>query len=305
MRATAPILALALVAWLSTSVSQLDPDETGIVLRFGRVVREVSSGVTLTLPWPLERLEKVTTSQVRTVSVGVPEDTDDPLLSPDTSLWLTGDTNILLMRLEVQYDVADPVSYLTRFAGEPRGGSDPIVRQATEAVVTKLIGSWKVDEALSIKRPELIARTSSEVQQQLHELETGLRILTINIDVLAPPNASGVAASFRAVETERQNKRKLLDKTLADAARGKTEKRTEASGIVTATQKWADRHIGAAQRVAERFESLVGQAENGTFRRRLADDATRAIFDRAQRRWVTPGQSRLHLELPPRANDSK
>src|SRR5574341_2329148 len=73
------IVAVILVLYALSGIFIVAPDERGIVLRFGRMVRDVDPGPGYHLPWPFEEVLKPSVTQIRkeefgfrTVAVGPP-----------------------------------------------------------------------------------------------------------------------------------------------------------------------------------------------------------------------------------------
>lgn len=300
-RALVALGAVALVGW--SMIWQLDPDESGVVLRFGKVARSTGSGITVTLPWPIERLERVATSRVQTVKVGVSEDpAQDELLSPTKGLWLTGDTNILLARLDVQIDVADPVRYVTAFQNDD---ANEVVRMAAEASITERLGSWPVDDILRGRSQELIRSTQLDVQATLDALETGIRVRSISVDKLEPPTYGGVSSAFRAVETARQQGNKALQSARAKERASRSKAESQARDARTAAEQWATRRVNRANILAERVRALSTQKDDPAFRQKLLRDAALEILGTAQVKRVPADQSTLYLPLAKKDSKNK
>src|ERR1700752_1549718 len=103
------VVLIALVLYLLSGIYIVAPDERGIVLRFGKVVREADAGPGYHFPWPIERVFKPSVTQIRkdefgfrTTSVGPPAQYRDV---DSEALMLTGDGNIVKLQFIVQYKV--------------------------------------------------------------------------------------------------------------------------------------------------------------------------------------------------------
>jgi membrane protease subunit HflK len=100
------------VAWLLfTSFHIIAPEQRGVVTLFGRYVRTLEPGVGLTLPSPIERVEKLDVNNIRTVDLGSPSTED---------LMLTGDQNIIDIAYSVRWNIRDPEQYLFEIARPTR-----------------------------------------------------------------------------------------------------------------------------------------------------------------------------------------
>ena len=135
-------LALAAV-WLATGFFVVQPEEQAIVKRFGRIVnRAVPSGMHYRWPWPIESHEKFETTTVYKMGIGmITRDFLRGIPSPEElSHWLTGDTNILSIKVMIQYSVVDLASYLSRTEG-----AQFLMAKIAEAELTEILGGLGVD----------------------------------------------------------------------------------------------------------------------------------------------------------------
>ena len=110
----APVAAL----YPLTGFYVVDQDQRGVVRRFGRAVaRDVQPGIHYALPWPMSRVDCPRTSEVRRIGVGAR--LADGAYSEEEAEILTGDENILVVTMIVQYRIENPAHYL--FATEDPG----------------------------------------------------------------------------------------------------------------------------------------------------------------------------------------
>src|SRR5882672_8466684 len=138
-------IALALVAWLLTGVYLVNTQQQAVVTRFGAVVEpRVMPGIHIALPWPIDRVTKLKVQQLqRLVIGGEAADSVTGRSNPLQSQFLTGDQNIISMRVVVQYSVAAPVDYLFRNENVARS-----VGAAVESALAQRIATRTVDAVL-------------------------------------------------------------------------------------------------------------------------------------------------------------
>ena len=112
------IVIVIAVIFVSTTWFTIDPEEAGVVLRFGRVVRQVPSGLHMKFPYPLETVIKVPVERqlkeefgFRTEEAGIRTTYSDEDLTAE-SLMLTGDLNVAVVEWTAQFRVHDPYKYL-------------------------------------------------------------------------------------------------------------------------------------------------------------------------------------------------
>ncbi|MEQ8764889.1 MAG: FtsH protease activity modulator HflK [Planctomycetota bacterium] len=288
LRFLVPIVLLIGVAvwWGTTGVWVVQQDEQGVVTRFGKVDRVVQPGMQFTLPAPFERLERVRTTEVRIMPVGY-KLRDDVLGIPPLAeeiQWLTGNTNIVEMKLMLQYVISDPARYLFRVADLPSGESpDFAIRKAAESVLTRLVGEMAIDDVLSIGKAKLQATARSEIQEQIELLQLGVTLVAVNILEANPP--AEVRGAFNDVinayaDGERQ-------KTQADGYRRKTlpGERARADQIEQEAQIYAKERIEAAKGVAARFAAMATEVKAAprVSRLRLWLETVEAFLARGER----------------------
>lgn len=205
------LLLLVVVDLAFTSVHVVESSEQGLVLRFGQHVRMCGPGMQLVLPWPVETLRKCETTQVRSMPVGftlIDEQRGIPP-SPEELQWLTGDTNIVEMKTEIQYLVGDPYRYLFRVA-EVDEGDHPrfALRKVAEAVLTDLVACMEVDDVLGAGKVRIQEAARPRIQDLVDELELGLQIVSVNILDCSPPLA--VKSAFNDVSSARADRERLM-----------------------------------------------------------------------------------------------
>ena len=127
-------LIVAVLIYLGSGLFTVAQDEQGVILRFGAVSRTVGPGLNYRLPWPFERVYRVQTAKEYYMSVGYKIKDQLQGIPPleREMQWLTGDTNLVNIRLYIRYRTKDPVEFLFR-TEEPRF----LVRRAAEGMLTE------------------------------------------------------------------------------------------------------------------------------------------------------------------------
>src|SRR5579872_6711387 len=138
------IFVVIVVMWALSGIFLVPPDQEAVESIFGKVVAPcVTPGLHYALPWPVETVAKLKVRQLRRVVIGG-DATDLELGRAAGSQFLTGDQNVIQMRVVVQFSVATPVDYLFQM-------QDPatIVSAAVEAELAKQAGHRDVDSILT------------------------------------------------------------------------------------------------------------------------------------------------------------
>jgi membrane protease subunit HflK len=163
-----PIIVLVaglVVVVLWTAWFTVQPEETGIVQRFGKVMRTAGPGLHFKLPYGIENVRLLPTARVlkeefgfRTVSVStVPGEKtryDTRGAYTDESLMLTGDLNVIDVQWIVQYRIEDPIRYLFKVRDTPK-----TIRDTTEAVMRRAVGNRLGSDVLTTGRVAVASRS--------------------------------------------------------------------------------------------------------------------------------------------------
>ena len=242
---------LALTLYLLSGTYLVSPGEMAVVTRFGRVVQaRVAPGLRWRLPWPVEAARTTNVSQVRREGIGVAVAGHAAELHPSEEIQLlTGDENLLTAKAIVQYRVKEPADYLFRVDYN----EDPLLRAVVKAAMVELAGATQVDVLLTSGRTEFQQRARDQVQQTLDAYQSGLEIVSIDLQEIAPPG--DVAQAFRDVASAAEEKNRLMNEaqgyanSIVPQARGEAERRLrESEGYRTDV---VNRAAGEAQRFAD------------------------------------------------------
>ena len=126
------------------------------------------------MPWPLQRHEVVFVTQIRSLDIG--RDSIIQATGLRESAMLTEDENILEIKFAVQYRLTDARAYLF----ESRNPIDAVV-QAAETAVREVVGSMKMDAALSEDRDQIGPRVRAIMQTILDRYHVGIEVVGINL----------------------------------------------------------------------------------------------------------------------------
>ncbi|HXV08831.1 MAG TPA: protease modulator HflK, partial [Burkholderiales bacterium] len=163
------LIALVIVVWLASGFYIVDASQRGIVLRFGRHIQTTQPGPQWHLPYPIESVEIVNLSQVRTVEVGYRTNVKNKVLKE--SLMLTDDENIIDIQFAVQYILKSPEDFLFN-----NRGTDDAVLQAAETAIREIVGKSKMDFVLYEGREQVAAQATKLMQEILDRYKTGIQI---------------------------------------------------------------------------------------------------------------------------------
>jgi len=219
----AVVCVAALIAF--SGFYMLGPDEAGVIERFGRKIPPLRSpGLHYKLPWPIERLTRVSATRVRAVEIGFRSGRVEPSAEPPTyewnvqhragrfqskpeeSLMLSGDLNMIEVNAVIHYRLRKPDDFLFR-----QLDGDATVRSAAESILQSVTSSSALDQVLTSGRPALEARVLSELQQRLDRYEAGIEVLGARLLDVHP--SVEVVDAFREVSAAFEEKNRLINES--------------------------------------------------------------------------------------------
>ncbi|HAP67464.1 MAG TPA: FtsH protease activity modulator HflK [Nitrospinae bacterium] len=232
----------------------VEPDEKGVVLRFGSYVRTTDPGFHLKFPPPIERVYTPKVTEVKRTEVGFRiEDPGPPARYRDAleeSLMLTGDENIIDLDVVAQYKIIDPVKYLFNVRGP-----SATVKAAAEAAIREIIGKYKIDEALTEGKFMIQEETRALLQKILDRYDSGLQIIAFQLQDVHPPQQ--VRDSFKDVASAMEDKNRLINESHGYRNSVIPEARGKVSQIIKVAQGYKEERINHAKGDAEKFTSIL------------------------------------------------
>ena len=242
---------VVLAIWILTSVYLVAPEQQAVVTRFGAVVEpRVLPGIHLSLPWPIESVTKLKVQQLQRLVVG--GDIPDSVLGrtqPLQSQWITGDQNIINMRVVVQYSVSVPSDYLFQSQDVARA-----VGAAVESEMARRIATRNVDAVLTTEKAAIQEEVRAASQKRINDYRSGVLLSTINIESVTPPPEA--ADSFRDVASARADAVRIVNQAEGYANDVIPKARGEARQLIEESEAYKQRNINEAGGNASRFTQL-------------------------------------------------
>jgi modulator of FtsH protease HflK len=212
----------AIVVWGFSGLFSVDPDELGVVLRFGKADRVVKPGLRYHLPYPIETVLKPQVTRVNRIDIGIRGTDDNGLRRASNreieaeSLMLTGDENIV--------DVDFSVFWLIKPDGAENflfNIQDPVgtVKAVAESAMREAVGRSEIEPLLTGARATTESAVQDLMQKTLDRYGAGIQVTQVQLQKVDPP--SQVIDSFRDVQAAR-----------SDAERAQNEAQTYANRVV-------------------------------------------------------------------------
>ena len=241
---------LLVMLYLSSGFYSVKPDQRGVVKRFGRVLDDnILPGIHYHFPWPIETVLRPATTEVRsmTISFGISSDSEKEGETKQTEALLTADENVILASLLIQYMIDRPKSYLF----QTKTGIEWILVRIVKAACVKNVAEMTVDEALTTGRLFFQNNVKKEVQATANTYDLGIRVASVQIQNLQPPDR--VAGAFREVSSAREDKKKLVREAEGNRNRKIPAARSKANRIKSEAEAYANECVAIAEGDAKRF----------------------------------------------------
>ena len=292
------IALVAVVVWGFSGFFRVDPDELGVVLRFGKYVRDAQPGLNYHMPYPIESALTPKVTRVNRVDIGMRpvEDSRRGAPSrtvPEESLMLTGDENIV--------DVDFSVFWLIK----PNGAGDYLfniqqpegtVKAVAESAMREVVGHSEIQPILTGARQTVEVAVQDLMQRTLDHYGAGVQVTQVQLQKVDPP--AQVLDSFRDVQAARSDAERAQNEAQTYANRVVPESRGRAAQITQAAEAYREQTVAEAtgqivalsqglrrvQEGARRHPRAHVSRDHGAAVRRHRQDHHRFRHRRAERR---------------------
>lgn len=286
------IVAIIALIWVGSGFYIVDASQRGVVLRFGKKVEITEPGPRWHLPFPIEGVEIVNLSQVRTVEVGYRDNVKNKILKE--SLMLTDDENIIDIQFAVQYFLSDPADYLFN-----NRMPDENVRQAAETAIREVVGKNKMDYVLYEGREQVAAAATMLMQEILNRYKSGILISKLTMQNAQPPEQ--VQAAFDDAVKAGQDRERQKNEGQAYANDVIPRAQGTAARLIQESQGYKQSVIANAEGDASRFRQILVEYEKApaVTRERMYLDMMQQVMGNISKVMVDQknGNSLLYLPL--------
>ncbi len=263
------IVGAIIVIWLATGIYTISPGEQAALRLFGKAqaAPESQTGLHWFWPSPIGKRDVIRTAQVRRMELGFRREegvADAPV--PVEAQMISGDLNIIDVQMVVQYDINNLNAFLFKVddpgedaglerqieAGRPDGRT---LKDATEAALRLVVGQRSIAQVLAEQRVELELATQEKLQEILDGYETGINILSVELQKVEAPEE--VRPAFNDVLNARQDKVAAINRAQAYENRRIPEAKGQAEQIIQPAEAFKRARIERAQGESDQFLSIL------------------------------------------------
>ena len=238
--------------WAATGFYRVNPQQQGVVLRFGEWVRTSPPGLHYHLPFPVESVLTPEVTSDNRIEIGfrdVSGNSSSRRDIADESQMITGDENIVDIDFVVFWRIADAGQYLFNLA-EP----DQTIKVTAEAVMREIIGRTAIQTALTEGRQDIQVQARQQLQELLNEYGAGVRVRDVQLLAVDPP--ADVIDAFNEVQRARQDRDRLKNEAEAFSNDIVPRARGEAAKLVSEAEAYQAEVVNRASGDASRFDQI-------------------------------------------------
>jgi modulator of FtsH protease HflK len=250
------ILVAAVAFWGLSGFFRVQPDELGVVMRFGKYTRDARPGLNYHLPYPVETVLLPKVTRVNRIDIGMRLVEDLRRGStvrdvPEESLMLTGDENIVDVDFSVFWVIkpAGAADYLFNIQ-MPEG----TVKAVAESAMREIVGRSDIQPILTGARQNIETRVQELMQKILDFYGAGIQVTQVQLQKVDPPTQ--VIDSFRDVQAARADLERAQNEAQTYANRVVPEARGRAAQITQSAEAYREQTVAEARGQTARFLSV-------------------------------------------------
>jgi membrane protease subunit HflK len=276
-------IAFAVVAFYAFTF-RVDPDEAGVVMRFGKFVRQEPPGLHFRLPPPIEEVRKPKITRQNVLEIGRRSATSARTGGAESSLMLTGDENIVDATFVVYWRIRPDKlqEYLFNIAAP-----ETTVREVGESAMREVVGQSNLQSLITEGRQKTETAVQKQMQDILDFYGSGIRIDQVQLKEVDPPR--DVIAAFRDVQAAVNDKERVQKEALTYADQIVPRAKGEAERILQGAQGYRDQVIAESNGQTSRFLKVYEEY------RKAPEVTRRRMFIEMQERVLT-GADKIILD---------
>jgi membrane protease subunit HflK len=285
------LVLIVAVVWLASGFYIIDEGRRGVVTRFGKYTETTLPGPRWHLPFPIESVELVDFSQVKTIEIGYRNSTKNKV--DKEAVGITDDENIIDIQFAVQYNLKNAEAYVFN-TRKP----DQIAAFVAESAIREVVGKAKMDFALYEGREQIAKQTEQLMQQMLDRYRTGIFVQKVTLQSVQPPEK--VLAAFDDAVKAGQDRERLKNEGQAYANDVVPRARGMASRLNEEANGYKTEVMQRAEGDAARFRDILVEYQKapGVTRDRLYLDMMQSVLGNSSKILIDQKSGANLLNLP-------
>jgi membrane protease subunit HflK len=282
------VLAIVVLSFMFSIWYTVEPEEVGVILRFGQYNRTLEPGLHFKLPFRIEEVYKVPVERQLKLEFGYRTSTPGTRTQyssknyKEESLMLTGDLNAAQVEWIVQYRINDPYKYLFRVRN-----AQQTFRDINEAIMRQVVGDRTVDEVLTIGRQEVATTVTVKLQELCDQYEIGIKVDQVVLQDVNPPEP--VKPAFNEVNEAQQEKEKLINQAKSEYNKVIPKASGEALRTIEEAKGYALERVNNARGEASKFSSIFEEYQKAreVTRQRIYLETMSEVLQKVGKKLIT------------------
>lgn len=262
----------------------IERDSAGVLMRFGKIIPfTIEPGLHYKIPWPVDRVTIIPVKKIKTLIV------DDFSLSKNSKgdkkgerfykstgvapYFITGDNNILSMKMTLKYTISNPVKYLLN-----NRSPEVLLEESVAESIVKHALRTPVDEILTVGRKNLEMVVKRDLSSKLERYGSGLSLVFIEIQEVKPP--SEVQSDFDKVINANVEKKQTINEAQIYYNRTLSNARTKADVTIQAARSYKNSMILQAKGRSNAFLAKLVEMKSSReiLRKKIYTDFLKRFF---------------------------
>lgn len=288
------------VAVLFSGVTFIQPDEVGLVLRFGQLVGKTPAeqinepGLKFAFPYLIDDVIRVPVRRIQEVKIDNLFSEGFIIDSANSGYTLTGDDNIVLVEAVAKYQIVAPIPYALEFKD-----ARAILKELVSSSLIQVIANRSVDSILTMEQKELAGEVLLSAQERVDKIGLGVHLVALEFSRIRPPHEVRnefelVTSAYVQKETMLREANKYREQVIPAAI-------AESDRMIQQAESRKAERIAAARSDVALFYGLIDEYNNNLSitRVRVYRDRTDAIMERiTNKKLLPPGETEATIILP-------
>lgn len=252
------VVAVAVIAVLSTSFIIVDQTENAVITTFGKYSKTVGAGLHYKLPFGIQKSYIVPTKVIqtetfgfRTLKTGFQTQYSDQKF-PDESTMLTGDLNIVDVEWIIQYRIVDPKAWLFNVQDKQK-----TIRDMTQSVMNRLVGDRLILGVIGSDRQTIQDHAVIMMNEIFDQYGLGIKVTQVQLQNIVPP--AGVQDAFEDVNKAIQDMNRLINEGKEAYNAEIPKAKGQADQLVEIAQGYSAERVNKAKGDVARFDSVFAE----------------------------------------------
>lgn len=247
-RLLAVLLIVIITFFVFSSVYTITEGEVGILRTFGKVTNVTKPGLHLKFPYPVQEIDVINISRTNVFEIEFNNNSKRGIQNGESQI-ITGDDEIILINMMVEWRISDPHAYLFK-AKDP----ESVLNNTILSSLKSIIGKSTVDSVLGAGKATIQNSIKKDIEHNLDYYGLGIEILSVKILEAKPPEET--ESAFEAVADALEQKEILINKAEEYRNQKIPAAEGESDRILKEAEAYYEERINKANAETAAFDSL-------------------------------------------------